>query len=46
MMSSLEKAVEKFDQLSEKQRSKIARKMLEGGTRLERKAKTRRLQKT
>jgi hypothetical protein len=45
MMSSLEKAIQKFDKLSEKQRSAIARKMIEGATRYARKAKTSSLQK-
>jgi len=45
MQSSLEKAIEKFDKLSEKQRSEIARKMMKGAVEVERKAKTRSLQK-
>jgi hypothetical protein len=44
-MSNLEKAIQKFDKLSEKQRSEIARKMIEGAARYARKAKTRNLQK-
>jgi DNA-directed RNA polymerase specialized sigma subunit len=44
-MSSLEKAIQKFDRLSEKQRSKIARKMIEGAIQLETKAKTHSLRK-
>ena len=44
-MSNLEKAIQKFDKLSEKQRSEIARKMIEGAVRYERKTKTRSLQK-
>lgn len=39
MSSSLEKAIEKFDKLSEKQLSEIARKMMRGAVQLERKAK-------
>jgi DNA-directed RNA polymerase specialized sigma subunit len=46
MSSSLEKALERFDKLSEKQLSEIARRMIRGAAQLERKAKTRGLQKT
>ena len=45
MSSSLKKAFEKFDKLTEKQLSEIARKMIRGAVQLERKAKTRTLQK-
>lgn len=45
MMSNLEKAIQKFDRLTQKQRAEIARKMIEGAARYERKAKTRNLRK-
>ena len=45
MSSSLEKALERFDKLSEKQLSEIARRMIRGATQFKRKAKTRGLQK-
>jgi hypothetical protein len=45
LSSSLEKAVEKFDKLSEKRLSEIARKMMMGAAHVERKTKARRLQK-
>jgi DNA-directed RNA polymerase specialized sigma subunit len=45
MSPSLNKALERFDRLTEKQLSEIARKMIRGAVELERKAKTRGLQK-
>jgi len=45
MSSSLKKALERFDKLSEKQLSEIAHKMIRGAVQLKRKAKTRGLQK-
>jgi len=46
LSSSLQKALDKFDKLSEKERYEIARKMMMGASRIERKAKARRLQKS
>lgn len=45
MSSSLRKALERFDKLSEEELSEIARRMIRGAIRPERKIKTRRLQK-
>jgi hypothetical protein len=45
MSSSLRRALERFDKLSDKELSEIARKMIRGAAELERKAKTRGLQK-
>ncbi len=41
MPSSLDKALERFDKLTEKQLSEIARKMIKGAVQVERKAKKR-----
>jgi hypothetical protein len=49
MASSLERAIQRFDSLSEKELSEIARKLIRGSAQLEskpkRKAKTRSMQK-
>ncbi len=45
MSPNLNKALERFDKLSEKRLSEIARKMIRGTVQLERKAKTRGMQK-
>jgi len=44
--SSLRKALERFDRLSEAERAQIARKMIRGAIEIERKGKARGLQKT
>jgi len=45
MSPSLEKAIERFDKLSERQLSEIARRLIRGPAQVERKAKTRSMQK-
>jgi hypothetical protein len=45
MSSSLRKALERFDRLSEAKRAEIARQMIRGAIEIERKGKTRGLQK-
>ena len=45
MSSSLRKALERFDRLSETERAQIARKMIRGAIEIERRGKTRGLQK-
>ena len=45
MSSSLRKALEQFDRLSEAELSGIARRMIRGAVEFDRKTKTRRLQK-
>jgi hypothetical protein len=45
MSSSLDKALERFDRLSEKQLSEIARRLMRGSVQIQRKAKTRGMQK-
>ena len=45
MSSNLRKALERFDRLSEAERARIAREMIRGAIEIERKRKTRGLQK-